>query len=364
MKRSSHNLRFLLPCLLLLLVAACGPQAEATPTPETAATATNEVEASPTTAEPTVSEELSTEASETVTAEIPTEAELAKQRKPAIDHALTLIDLPAEGELVAQVNGEGITLDEYRQLLRLYLDSLASQYQIDWSMEDIEPLLRDVESQVLEQLIDIKLMDQQAAALGVQMDEAKVASFMSDVKKSIIEGAGYATWEEYQQTLEISDEAFERIIRQSLLRQQLIELQGADVETTAEQVHARHILVSDEALAQEILDRLAEGDDFGGLATTYSEDAYTAQQAGEMGWFPRGVMVPEFEEAAFALEAGEISAIVPSDYGYHIIQVLEKGPHELDPYFLAQLQQQAFVDWLDAVRQEAEIERYILQPLG
>ncbi len=355
-------LRLCLMCVLLVTLTACAPKAA--PTPE----ATIEQSAAEETAIPTVEaatiEETPALVGPTPAVQFPSEADLAKERKPAIDQALTLIDLPAEGDLVAQVNGVGIPLSEYTEFLRLRLDSLASQYMIDWAEEGIEPLLRDVESQVLEQLIELELMAQQAEAQGVYLDEVEVAGFMREVQQSIIEGAGYATWEEYQETLELSDEAFERIIRQSLLTQYLMDLQGANIETVVDQVHARHILVNDEALAQEILERLAEGDDFGGLATTYSEDTYSAQQAGDLGWFPRGVMVPAFEDVAFALEAGEISGIVTSDYGLHIIQVLEKGPHELDPYFLTQFQQQAFVEWLDSVRLEAEIERFVLEPLG
>jgi foldase protein PrsA len=361
-----HIPGLLLICALALILAACTPTPEPTPTPTSEPTATEApvVEAPTPTVEASSSEATPTAEEEMLAPELPSEAELAKQRKPAIDHALTLIDLPEEGDLVATVNGKGIPLSEYREFLRLRLDSLASQYQIDWAMEDIEPVLRDVESQALEQLIEFELMAQEAEALDVSVDEVEVDEFMRDVQESIIESGGFATWEEYQETLELSDEGFERIIRQSLLTQKMMERQSADMETEVEQVHARHILVSDEALAQEILDKLAEGDDFGGLATAFSEDAHSAQQAGDLGWFPRGVMVPAFEEAAFALEPGETSPIVASDYGFHIIQVLDKGRQELDPYYLAQFQQQAFVEWLDTVRAEAEIERYILEPLG
>ncbi len=364
MKRTTI-LRLLCLCALLLVMTGCSSKGEpeATPTVEpTVAEATTPETATPT-AE-VAGAELTPAPGETPVEQYPTEAELAKLRKPAIDHVLTLIDLPAEGDLVAKVNGVGIPLQEYREFLRLRLDSLAGQYQIDWSGEDIEPLLRDVESQVLEQLIELELMAQEAEKLEMQVDEAEVEGFKRDVQKSIIEGGGFATWEDYQETLELSDEAFDRIIRQSLLTQYLMEMQSEGLETVVDQVHARHILVSDEALAQEILDRLSQGDDFGGLATTYSEDTYSAQQAGDLGWFPRGVMVAEFEDVAFALEPGEISPIVESDYGWHIIQVLEKGPHELDAYFVSQMQQEAFVEWLDGLRMNAEIERFVLEPLG
>jgi peptidyl-prolyl cis-trans isomerase SurA len=74
----------------------------------------------------------------------------------------------------------------------------------------------------------------------------------------------------------------------------------------------------------EVRERLAAGEPFEDLAREYSEDA-SAQGGGDLGTFGRGVLVPEFEEAAFALEPGEVSGIVPTRFGFHIIQVIEKG---------------------------------------
>ncbi|MDR1726881.1 MAG: peptidylprolyl isomerase [Acidobacteriota bacterium] len=74
--------------------------------------------------------------------------------------------------------------------------------------------------------------------------------------------------------------------------------------------------------AEEVLQKVRSGEDFAGLAQKFSEDAGSAEQGGYLGPFPRGQMVPEFENAAFALQAGEVSDLVRTDYGYHIIKVL------------------------------------------
>ena len=91
-----------------------------------------------------------------------------------------------------------------------------------------------------------------------------------------------------------------------------------------DEVEASHILVEDEKLAGEILNKLKGGADFAEMAKEYSIDG-SAAQGGSLGTFGKGVMVPEFENAAFALKPGEISDVVKSKFGYHIIKVTGKN---------------------------------------
>ena len=91
-----------------------------------------------------------------------------------------------------------------------------------------------------------------------------------------------------------------------------------------EEVKARHILVETEGEANEVLEKLNAGEDFSELAKEYSLDKGSKESGGELGFFGRGRMVKEFEDAAFALKTDEISEPIKSSYGYHIIQVLDK----------------------------------------
>ncbi|MBB6443466.1 peptidylprolyl isomerase [Bacillus benzoevorans] len=94
------------------------------------------------------------------------------------------------------------------------------------------------------------------------------------------------------------------------------------------EIKARHILVADEATAKEVKAKLDAGGKFEDLAKEYSTDTGTAAKGGDLGWFGPGKMLPEFEAAAYALEKNAISEPVQSQYGYHIIQLLDKKPKE------------------------------------
>jgi peptidyl-prolyl cis-trans isomerase D len=109
-----------------------------------------------------------------------------------------------------------------------------------------------------------------------------------------------------------------------------------------ERVHARHILLKTEgksdaekaalkAKAEDLLKQLKNGADFAELAKKYSDDG-SKEQGGDLGWFVRNQMVPEFDSVAFALKPKELSGVVTSQFGYHIIQTLEKDPAKLKPF--------------------------------
>lgn len=153
------------------------------------------------------------------------------------------------------------------------------------------------------------------------------------------------------------------IVKPTLARQKITEQLSNAVPARAEQIRAAHILVATRDAADQVITRLNNGEDFAAVAREVSTDASTAGTGGDLGWFPRGVMVDAFEEAAFSLDVGQVSEPVQTQFGWHIIKVLEKEQDR--PVALAtrqQLQSSAFTDWLTARRAEADITSDIALP--
>ena len=147
-------------------------------------------------------------------------------------------------------------------------------------------------------------------------------------------------------------------IRRQSLRAKVYEAITIEAPATGEFVWARHILVPDQETAQQAFDRLQAGEDFAALANELSTDEGSKINGGDLGWFTRGTMVAPFEEAVFALELGEISQPVSSDFGYHVIQLLGREERPLDPQQLQEAKQRVYEDWLEQAKAAANIETF------
>ncbi|HUV73687.1 MAG TPA: peptidylprolyl isomerase [Anaerolineae bacterium] len=179
------------------------------------------------------------------------------------------------------------------------------------------------------------------------MTRARFEELYSDVLSALQEGAG------------LSEAEYREIVAAGLLRQKMQDSVGQQVPTSEPQIRARHILVDTEEEARTVLERLDDGEDFALLATEVSTDTLSAELGGDLGWFARGRMDPAFEEAAFSLAVGEISDVVETSFGFHIILVEERDEdRELDPQMLDQRKREAFEVWLLDLQAEAETEKY------
>lgn len=130
-----------------------------------------------------------------------------------------------------------------------------------------------------------------------------------------------------------------------------------------EEARARHILVADEDTAKKVVERLNKGEDFAVIAAELSKDPGSAKEGGDLGYFARDRMVPEFAEAAFKLEPGKVSAPVKSQFGWHIIKLEDKRQKPVPTFdeikdqirtFIVQRAQQ---DAVLKLRDQAKIER-------
>lgn len=321
----NKNLAFLAMALLVAILAA-GACATPSPTP---------------TPEPTA----------TPTPEVPMTLP-AVQEIGGPEVALARVVRPAE-DVLATVNGKPVAWADYEPELVRTVHMVSLQYGVDWNDEANLAFLPSLQEGALRQVAARTLMRQLAEREGVTASPEALEAALQEEQTSILSGGMYAAWEDFLKEYGLSETYFRRLVEDSLLVEGLEEKLAPARE--AEQAHVRHILVDSEERAQEVLAKLKAGEDFAALAAEYSTDTGSKDQGGDLGWFPRGVMVEEFENAAFSLPVGEVSEPVQTAYGYHIIEVLERGMRELSEENWAQAKEQAFQDWFAAEHQKADI---------
>lgn len=157
---------------------------------------------------------------------------------------------------------------------------------------------------------------------------------------------------------QIDEKTFREIIRSSLLYEKVFEAITKDVPTEDEWVWARHILVATPEESAVVVEALKNGGDFTQLAAQFSTDTSNKDRGGDLGWFERGQMVSEFENAVFAMtEIGQISEPVQTQFGYHIIQLLGKERRPVSENRLSTLKQQKFESWLSETKTSLKIEQ-------
>ncbi|KYO65500.1 foldase protein PrsA [Thermovenabulum gondwanense] len=217
-----------------------------------------------------------------------------------------------KSEAVAKVNGEVISKDELYDLMVKTIGEEALDYLISQKIIDLEAKKQN-----------IAVTDED---INKELEKIYEAYGGETAFKQNLAMGGYS-FEEYKKNLAMSIKTKKLIApRISITEEEMKSYfnEHKDEFAQKEQVRARHILVDDEKLANEISAKLKNGQDFAELAKQYSKDTASKESGGDLGFFSRGDMVKEFEDAAFSLKVGEISSPVKTQYGYHIIKVEEK----------------------------------------
>ncbi len=313
---------------------------------------------------------------------------------------------------VAKVNGTPISRQEF--FAELQMAERSMNMDVGLSRQ------RMLKSGVLNSLIDRQLMTEAAKAGKIRVTGQELEARKTQMVEETVQqrSANKKSFMDYLQRQGLSLEQFRERIREALpddelIKQQLVfdklqsrvkaqaSMTDKELEDSFRQVRARHILITPESvkdeaddatenpddenpasaqseitdeqaqqkakvLAQQLAKQAKEGADFGELAKKHSADPGSASEGGDLGWFGRGQMIPEFEETAFTLEPGQTSDVVETDYGYHIINVLDKRaklPEDFEENKeqyrqekLTQQQQTAWEEYQQKLRDSANIE--------
>lgn len=217
--------------------------------------------------------------------------------------------------------------------------------------------LGDYKSLVLEETIDVELLAQGAQEQDLSVSDAELDRRIEELQAEL---GGSESMDAWLSEFYYSYESFREALLQELLAMNMVNWIAENVPAEAEQVRARHILVATQDEAEALRSQLAAGADFDTLARQTSLDASTRPAGGDLGWFPRGVLLqPAVEEAAFTIEPGELSPAFESELGWHIVEVSERGQRLLSFQDRLAFQERAVEDWLEIARTSAVIERNI-----
>ncbi len=285
----------------------------------------------------------------------------------------------AEAEtVVATIGSEKIMKAEFNQMFEIFKVQYEQQYGTDIWEKDVDgrKYIDVMKEKVLDMLVDIKIQEQEAAKAGITATDDEINA---EVEKARNYFDSQEKFDEFLTSQKMTMDYLKDSIRKDILVNKLKEKLTADASVTDEDVaayyasnqsqfmsiKASHILITDEEKAKEVLQKVKDGENFNDLALQYSEDPSAKENKGDLGYFRKGDMVPEFESAAFALQTGQISNLVKTDYGYHIIKMedkkidkLEDVAAELKVSLLDNKKDTQYQSLLEDMRKKADIKKY------
>jgi peptidyl-prolyl cis-trans isomerase C len=293
----------------------------------------------------------------------------------------------APGDVMVRVNGTPISRQEVDRAVKVLL----AQNQVQQPSPEV---LKQAQSAALEQLISAELLYQQAAKLEVKDLDKQVADRLAVVKAKFPSEADY---ESALKGVDMTVQDIQEFTRKDIIINNLIDKRFAAPATVSESetrkfydenlekyfkkpetARASHILIGvdgkasaeDRKKAKEkaeaILQRVKKGEDFAAIAKAEST-CPSSSQGGDLGSFGRGQMVPPFENAVFAMKPGEVSNVVETQFGYHVIKLTEKHEASAEKYeevkgkiqdhLKREKVQKALADYIEQTRKDAKIEK-------
>ena len=257
------------------------------------------------------------------------------------------IDAEIIERIVAVVNDDIITLSELKAVSLPYLARMKSKFSVTYTDEEI----KETERQILNQMIDEKLVNQEAERLEIEITEKEVTMASKEVRDR-----AQLTKEQFEQALAedgMTMEAYQKQLRDEMKKMRLIDQEiKAKVFVTKKEIDEYYkahkdeynappevrlqqilLLTPAEATPQEVQQvreraeqihaAIKQGEDFNAMVKNYSQDA-TAATGGDMGVFRQGELFSALDEAAFTLTVGEVSPVIQTPRGFHIIRILDK----------------------------------------
>jgi len=303
---------------------------------------------------------------------------------PGVTAAAETVD-----RIVAVVNGDIIVLSELRQVSRNYIDRMSEQFKVAGGDEQ----LREAERRILDQLIEEKLVNQEADRLAITFSEREVdlavkemqnRNRMNDAQFAAVLAEEGLTMPKYREQL-TSQMKKARVIDQEIKSRIQVSREEVDAyyEKHADDFNAEpevriqqiRLLIPPgsgagevsriQAQAESILAKIKAGEDFTALVGLYSQDP-TAAAGGDMGIFKRGELLPAIDEFAFSMKPGEVSPVIRTEGGFHIVKVLgkrepsalseEERRAEVKDVLFSQKAEEDFKVWIAKLRKKAYIE--------
>jgi len=243
---------------------------------------------------------------------------------------------------IAFVNGNFISYHSYLEHLNMVKNYQTNFKKVNFSSKEGKIQLESMRKETIDTLVDNKIVLVEAKKQNIKIDQKELDDSYAQLIKS---NSGEKAFAEvlkkyYGMTV---NEFKEDVYKDRLLRQKLLQKFSSDEDLNKES----------KKKAEEILAKIKAGEDFQELAKKYSQDS-TAASGGDLGTFGKGKMLPDFEKAAFALKANEISGLVKTTYGYHIIKVTEIKGDQIHAYHIL-IKTKDFQTWLDDAIKNAKV---------